>query len=45
MKVKKSVPKLDDDGKPTDKYEEIEEIKDHNSMTPIWKKKKIGRYR
>ncbi len=40
MKVKKSVPKLDDDGKPTDKYEEIEEIETLNSMTPIWKRRK-----
>jgi len=41
MKVKKSVPKRDDEGKEIpDKYEEIEEIETLNSMMPIWKKRK-----
>ncbi|MDD4076689.1 MAG: molecular chaperone HtpG [Bacilli bacterium] len=41
MEVKKSVPKLDDEGKAiSGKYEEIKEIETLNSMTPIWKKRK-----
>lgn len=41
MKVKKSVPKLDDEGKPVSgKYDEVEEIETLNSMTPIWKRRK-----
>jgi len=41
MEVKKSVPKLDKEGKEIEgKYEEVKEIETLNSMTPIWKKRK-----
>lgn len=40
MEVKTEKPILDKDGKSTDEFETISEIKTLNSMTPVWKKNK-----
>ena len=41
MKVKKSIPELDEEGKAiSGKYKDVVEIETLNSMMPIWKKRK-----
>ena len=40
MEITSEEPKLDKDGKPTDKYEEVTKLETLNSMTPVWRKNK-----